>query len=183
MLLVHECVSYFRSQALLCVNIALMSKVAVVLSHMFPRRQAARPQRVAVTRRGEAVATELHRWQIHALGRVGPSGQSRQCVLSCFLSCTSLCRGSLVNVRLKGRSCCQNGPPAPNNTAWPPAVLLLQCLTYSSSNPKSSALNRKTLCSDTDTSVKVSRPQCRNVQVQVYHSKRKKVSAYLKYQK
>lgn len=61
-----------------------------------------------------------------------------QCVFSCFLSCTSLCCGSLVNAQLKGRSCSQDGPPARNNTVWLPntTVLLFQCFNYSRSTLK-----------------------------------------------
>lgn len=88
--------------------------------------------------RGEIVATELYWWQIHLLGRVGPSAQSQrwvhQCVLSCFLSCTSL-----VNAQLKVWSCSS----ALNNTVWLPKTILFQCLNYSCSTLKSSTLNRK----------------------------------------
>lgn len=97
--------SVLSSQALLCVNAALMSKVTVVLSHVFPWRQAAHPQRVTVTCRGEAVeplsSNDDKFMHLAESGRL-PKAKTRvhQCVLSCFLSCTSLCRRVEASVRI-----------------------------------------------------------------------------------
>lgn len=101
--------SVVGSQALLCVNAASMSEVMAVLSRVFPWWQAAPPQRSTMTCRScvkwscclrAPLMTNSLTWQNSTFcTKLQPL--DHQCVLSCFLSCSSLCCGSLFNTQLK----------------------------------------------------------------------------------
>lgn len=95
-----ECVSCFSPQ-LPCPP--LCKRCLSVKGHgcPVPRVSMVTLRKVTTTRGGEVVATELYDDKLIYLAESGllPKAERlvHQCVLSCFLSCTSLCYSSLLN--------------------------------------------------------------------------------------
>lgn len=187
------------SQALLCVNAAK--------GHGRPLPRSRPPPALAAEGNCDLAEVKLllpsstdDRF-IYLTESVGPSAQKpqtwvHQCVLSCFLVCTSLCCGSLVNIQLRGWSCSQDGPADFKNTVWlqKMTILLLRCLSCIVFYSETLKLNTLLIysyynyidmhiyllfgcafsyCGRSFAVVKLTVPPCRNTQsgVKVLHSK------------